>query len=257
MRTALIKLGFADARDRLTAAGIALLLAALWEIAARSGWIDIYLFPPPSRIACGLVTLARNELAENVFITIGRLLGGLLLGVIPGVLFGLAAGSLPRLHRIVDPFIAAIHPLPKIVLFPLFIVIFGIGEWAKVSSIALTVFFPSMINSAAGARQIPPLYREVIRNYGGGRLAAFRHVILPGSLPMILNGIRVAVNLGLLVTIAMEFTVVSPGIGSIIWLALQTMRIEQLYAGIVVISVIGVTLNMPIQWLLRRTAQWQ
>jgi NitT/TauT family transport system permease protein len=257
VRAALIKLGFTDARDRLTAAAIALLLAALWEVAARSGWIDMYLFPPPSRIAKGLVTLARNELAENVLITVGRLLGGLLLGVVPGVLFGLAAGSLPRLHRIVDPFIAAIHPLPKIVLFPLFIVIFGIGEWAKVSSIALTVFFPSMINSAAGARQIPPLYREVIRNYGGGRLAAFRHVILPGSLPMILNGIRVAVNLGLLVTIAMEFTVVSPGIGSIIWLALQTMRIEQLYAGIVVISVIGVTLNMPIQWLLRRTTQWQ
>lgn len=257
MRSALMKLGIADARDRAIAAGIALLLAALWEVAARSGWIDSYLFPPPSRIANALATLARTELAEHVLISIRRLLGGLLLGVIPGIVFGLAAGSAPRLHRIVDPFIAAIHPLPKIVLFPLFIVIFGIGEWAKVSSIALTVFFPSMINAAAGARQISPLYLEVIRNYGGGRAAAFRHVVLPGSLPMILNGIRVAVNLGLLVTIAMEFTVVSPGIGSIIWLALQTMRIEQLYAGIVVISLLGITMNMPIQWLLRRTAEWQ
>jgi NitT/TauT family transport system permease protein len=252
-----MKLSIADARDRAIAAAIALLLAALWEAAARFGSIDVHLFPPPSRIASALVALARNELAENVLITVGRLLGGLLLGVVPGVAFGLAAGSSPRLLRIVDPFIAAIHPLPKIVLFPLFIIIFGIGEWAKISSIALTVFFPSMINSAAGARQISPLYLEVIRNYGGGRAAAFRHVILPGSLPMILNGIRVAVNLGLLVTIAMEFTVVSPGIGSIIWLALQTMRIEQLYAGIVVISVIGIVMNMPVQWLLRRTAEWQ
>jgi NitT/TauT family transport system permease protein len=256
VRAALMK-SIADARDRAIAAGIAVFLAALWEVAARSGWIDSYLFPPPSRIANALVTLSRNELLANVVITLRRLGGGVLLGVVPGVAFGLAAGSSPRLLRIVDPFIAAIHPLPKIVLFPLFIVIFGIGEWAKVSSIALTVFFPSMINAAAGARQIPPLYREVIRNYGGGRMAAFRHVVLPGSLPMILNGVRVAVNLGLLVTIAMEFTVVSPGIGSIIWLALQTMRIEQLYAGIVVISLIGLTLNMPIQWLLRRTAEWQ
>lgn len=256
MRAALMK-SIADARDRAIAVGIALFLAALWEVAARAGWIDSYLFPPPSRIANALVTLSRNELVANVLITLRRLGGGVLLGVVPGVAFGLAAGSSPRLTRIVDPFIAAIHPLPKIVLFPLFIVIFGIGESAKISSIALTVFFPSMINAAAGARQIPPLYREVIRNYGGGRMAAFRHVVLPGSLPMILNGIRVAVNLGLLVTIAMEFTVVSPGIGSIIWLALQTMRIEQLYAGIVVISFIGVTLNMPIQWLLRRTAEWQ
>ena len=257
MRSALMKLRIANARDRAVAAAIALLLAGLWEAAARLGWIDAHLFPAPSRIAVELVALMRNELADSVLITVCRLLAGLLLGVVPGVAFGLAAGSMPRLLRIVDPFIAAIHPLPKIVLFPLFIIIFGIGEWAKVSSIALTVFFPSMINSAAGARQISPLYLEVIRNYGGGKAAAFRHVILPGSLPMILNGIRVAVNLGLLVTIAMEFTVVSPGIGSIIWLALQTMRIEQLYAGIVIISLIGIIMNMPVQWLLRRTAEWQ
>ena len=110
---------------------------------------------------------------------------------------------------------------------------------------------------AAGASQLSPLYFEVIRNYGGGRGAAFFHVVLPGSLPFILNGIRVAMNLGLLVTIAMEFTVVSPGIGSIIWLSLQTMRIEELYAGIAIISLIGITLNVPVQWLLRRTAAWQ
>jgi ABC-type nitrate/sulfonate/bicarbonate transport system permease component len=257
VRAALMRLGIANARDRATAAGIALLLAALWEMGARSGWVDIYLFPPPSRILQAIATLARNDLAENILVSVGRLLGGLVLGVIPGIIVGLSAGLAPRMHRIIDPFVAAIHPLPKIVLFPLFIVIFGIGEWAKVSSIALTVFFPSMINAAAGARQIPPLYLEVIRNYGGKRWAALRHVVLPGSLPMILNGIRVAVNLGLLVTIAMEFTVMSPGIGSILWLALQTMRTEQLYAGIVIISLIGITLNMPIQWLLRRTAEWQ
>jgi ABC-type nitrate/sulfonate/bicarbonate transport system permease component len=252
-----MKLTNASAQDRALAAAIALVLAALWEAAAWNGWIDAMLFPPPTRIAASIVTLARQDLGRNILITTSRLLAGVLLGVIPGIVFGLCAGSMPRLLRVVDPFIAAIHPLPKIVLFPLFIVFFGIGEWAKIASIALTVFFPAMINSAAGARQISPLYHEVIRNYGGGRVAAFRHVILPGSLPMILNGVRVAVNLGLLVTVAMEFTVVSPGIGSIVWMALQTMRIEQLYAGIVIISIIGVTLNAPIQFALRRTAQWQ
>jgi ABC-type nitrate/sulfonate/bicarbonate transport system permease component len=252
-----MKWNFTGARDRATAGAIAVVLLALWELAARGGWINSMLFPPPSQIGSAFVYLARYELASNILITVGRLLAGLALGAIPGVILGLFLGTMPRLHRIVDPFIAAIHPLPKIVLFPLFIVIFGIGEWAKVSSIALTVFFPAMINAAAGARQVSPLYLEVIRSYGGGRGAAFRHVIVPGSLPMILNGLRVAVNLGLLVTVAMEFTVVSPGIGSIIWLALQTMRIEQLYAGIVIISLIGITLNVPIQMVLRRVALWQ
>ncbi|MGK2856050.1 MAG: ABC transporter permease [Thermoanaerobaculia bacterium] len=243
--------------DRMVTAVIAVAIAATWEAAARAGWIDATFFPPPTRIASALLVLAQTELAGNVAESLVRLLSGLFFGLIPGVVFGLAIGSAPRLLRIVDPFIAAIHPLPKIVLFPLFIVIFGIGESSKIASIALTVFFPSLINAAGGARQISPLYLEVIRGYGGGRLAAFRHVIFPGSLPQILHGTRVAVNLGLLVTVAIEFTVVSPGIGSIIWLSLQTMRIEQLYAGIVVISLIGVTLNLPILWLLRRTAQWR
>ncbi|HEX7149896.1 MAG TPA: ABC transporter permease [Thermoanaerobaculia bacterium] len=244
-------------KDALLAAGIAVLLVAAWELAARSGWIDTLIFPPPSRIAQTLARLVREDLAHNLLLTLQRFLGGVIAGSISGILCGLVIGWSPRLRRVIDPFIAAIHPLPKIVLFPLFIVIFGVSEWAKIASIALTVFFPTLINAAAGARQISPLYLEVIRNYGGGRRDTFRHVVIPGSLPMILNGLRIAANLGLLVTIAIEFTVMSPGIGSIIWLALQTMRTEQLYAGVVVISLIGLTINAPIQWLLRRVSTWQ
>ncbi len=257
MRAHLRRIRISNPLDRAIAAAIALSMLLGWEGAVWLGWLDGGNFPPPSRIADALVTLSRGELVPNVLVTLGRLLAGTALGVVPGIIAGLVVGSSPRLLRIVDPFIAAIHPLPKIVLFPLFIVLFGIGEWAKIVSIALTVFFPSMINSAAGARQIPPLYLEVIRGYGGGRLAALRHVILPGSLPLVLNGIRISINLGLLVTIAMEFTVMSPGVGSIIWLALQTMRIEQLYAGIVVISILGMVLNLPVHHMLRKTARWQ
>jgi ABC-type nitrate/sulfonate/bicarbonate transport system permease component len=244
-------------KDGLIAAGIAVLLVATWEVAARNGWINTLIFPAPSRIAASFAALWRHDLIDNVLISLERFAGGVIGGSIPGILAGLCIGWSPRLRRIVDPFIAAIHPLPKIVLFPLFIVIFGVSEWAKVTSIGLTVFFPTLINAAAGARQISPLYLEVIRGYGGGRLDTFRHVLLPGSLPMILNGLRIATNLGLLVTIAIEFTVMSPGIGSIIWLALQTMRTEQLYAGVVTISLIGITINTPIQWLLRRVSTWQ
>jgi NitT/TauT family transport system permease protein len=254
---AALKLKIANAKDRAIAAAIALLLVAAWELAARHAWVNPLFFPAPSKIAATLVDLARHDLFENLRVTLVRFLGGLVLGTIPAVFLGLCIGSFPRLLRIVDPFIAAIHPLPKIVLFPLFIVIFGVSDWSKIASIALTVFFPTLINAAAGARQIPPLYLEVIRGYGGGRRDAFRHVVLPGSLPLILNGIRIAANLGLLVTIAIEFTVMSGGLGSILWLGLQTMRTEHLYAGIVTISLIGIAINTPIQAILRRLARWQ
>ncbi|HET8797403.1 MAG TPA: ABC transporter permease [Thermoanaerobaculia bacterium] len=244
-------------KDRLLAAALAAAMLAAWEIAARNAWIDPILFPAPSRIAAALATLVREDLFHNIGISLVRFFGGVVAGSIPGILLGLAIGWMPRLQRVVDPFIAAIHPLPKIVLFPLFIVIFGVSEWAKIASIGLTVFFPALINASAGARAISPLYVEVVRNYGGKPRDVFRHVVLPGSLPMILNGIRIATNLGLLVTIAIEFTVTSPGIGSVIWIALQTMRTENLYAGVVVLSLLGLTINAIVQALLRRVTPWQ
>lgn len=244
-------------QDRLIASAIALALLGLWEIASRAGWINSLLFPAPSVILLNFGVLWRKGLAENIGVTLSRFLGGVLLGGIPGILVGLCIGWLPRARRIADPFIAAIHPVPKLVLFPLFIVIFGLNEGAKIASIALTVFFPSLINAAAGAREISPLYFEVIRSYGGGRRALFRHVVVPGSLPMILSGIRIAATLGLLVTIAIEFSITTKGIGSIMWLALQTMRPEDLYVGVVTISLIGIGINAGIQWLLKRLTPWQ
>jgi NitT/TauT family transport system permease protein len=243
--------------DRATSAAIAIALLAAWELASRNGWIHPVIFPAPTRIVANFARLWEQDLARNIGLTLSRFFGGIVVGGIPGILVGLCIGWWPRLRRIADPFIAAIHPVPKIVLFPLFIVIFGINEWAKIMSVSLTVFFPTLINSAAGAREISPLYFEVVRSYGGGRRALFRHVVLPGSLPMILSGIRIAANLGLLVTIAIEFTVTSHGIGSIIWIALQTMRTEDLYAGVVTISLIGITINLIVQSLLRRLAPWQ
>jgi ABC-type nitrate/sulfonate/bicarbonate transport system permease component len=243
--------------DRLLATAIAVFLLTAWEISARNEWIESLVFPAPTRILANFGHLWRNELLTNVGLTLARFLGGITVGAIPGIILGLCIGWSPRVRRVVDPFISAIHPIPKIVLFPLFIVIFGINEWAKIASVGLTVFFPALINAAAGAREISPLYFEVVSSYGGKRAALFRHVVLPGSLPMILSGLRIAANLGLLVTVAIEFTVTSAGIGSIIWMALQTMRIEDLYGGVLIIALIGITINAFIQWLLRKLTPWQ
>ena len=246
-----------DAVDRAIAAGIALLLAVSWELAARSGWISPLVFPPPSRIIADFVPLWREGLGHNLAATGIRFLTGAFAGGIPGIIAGLCIGWSSRLRRIADPFVAAIHPVPKIILFPLFIVIFGVSEVSKIAAIATGVFFPTLISAAAGAREISPLYIEVIRSHGGSTAALFRHVILPGSLPMILSGVRIAANVGLLVTIAIEFTVTADGIGSLIWLAWQTMRTEDLYVAMLTCSLIGIAINASIQWLLHRVAPWQ
>jgi ABC-type nitrate/sulfonate/bicarbonate transport system permease component len=243
--------------DRTTALAIAAVLLILWEVSSRREWIDPFAFPAPSFILRDFPVLWRNGLLSNVFITLQRLFGGLAIGGGAGVLLGMLIGWFPRARRIIDPFVAVFHPIPKIILFPIFIVIFGVNEMSKLAAISLTVFFPTLINTAAGVRQISPLYFEVVRSYGGGTLSLVRHVVLPGSLPTMLSGIRIAANIGLLVTTAIEFAVAAPGIGSIIWISWQTMRIEDLYAGVVTLSLIGLTVNSSINWILRRVAPWQ
>jgi len=243
--------------DRAIAATIAMAIVVLWEIASRKGWVEPVVFPAPSRIVMQFISQWRGEYAGNVAATLSRFFGGLLFGGVPGLLLGLSIGWFPRLRRIVDPFIAAIHPVPKLLIFPILIVIFGMSEMSKIAAVSLTVFFPMLINSATGVRQISPRHFEVIQSYGGGRFALFRHVVLRGSLPMILSGVRISANLGLLVTTAIEFTVATKGIGAIIWLSWQTMRIEDLYVGVVTLSLLGITMNMFFQWLLRRAAPWQ
>jgi ABC-type nitrate/sulfonate/bicarbonate transport system permease component len=246
-----------DRRDRIGTLIVAVSLVALWEISSRRGWINSFVFPAPSQIVMDFPYMWKRGLAQSVAITLTRFFGGLVLGGTLGILLGVVIGWFPRVRRIVDPFIAAFHPIPKLIIFPLFIVIFGVSEMSKIAAIALTVFFPCLISASSGVRQISSLYFQVVQSYGGGRLAVLRHVVLPGSLPTIVSGLRIAANLGLLVTTAIEFAVAAPGIGALIWVSWQTLRIADLFVGVVTLSTIGMSMNALLQWLLRRLAPWQ
>jgi ABC-type nitrate/sulfonate/bicarbonate transport system permease component len=127
----------------------------------------------------------------------------------------------------------------------------------KLVVIALAGFFPTLINAAAGVHLIAPSHFEVVQSYGGGAGSIFRHVVLSGSLPVMLTGLRIAASIGLTVAVSIEFAVAARGIGSVLWMSWQTMRIEDLYAGIVVIALIGITLSAAIQWSIRRVAPCQ
>ena len=236
---------------------IAAALIGSWEVASRMAWISPILFPPPSQVVMHFPAMWHDDLATSVAATLIRYVTALMLGATAGIISGLLIGSSESLRSVVDPFIASIYPVPKIILFPLLIVIFGVSDFSKVIAIALSVFFPTLINSAAGARQISPAHFEVVQSYGGNTWDRFRHVILPGSLPMVLTGFRIAANMGLTVTVSIEFAVEARGIGSVLWMAWQTMRTEELYAGVVIISLIGITVNASVQWVLRTLTPWQ
>jgi len=232
-------------------------LLVLWEWSALSGRISALFFPPPTAILRTLVELLVNgALPIATTATLARLTLGCIIGCIPGLILGLAMGWSNRLRIMIDPIVAALHPLPKIAILPLLLIIFGIGETSKVAAIAISAFFPMLINSMAGVRQINPVYFEVTRNYRASQWKIFSRVVLPGSLPLVLTGLRLAISVAMVITITVELVAAKAGLGVMIWFAWQTLRIEDLYAVLVITGLLGVAINFILQHLSTRLCPW-
>jgi NitT/TauT family transport system permease protein len=239
-------------------AALALGGLALWEVLVRAGVVGPLWFPPPTRIVQRMVELlASGDLARHLGVTLGRLLPGVVLGGVPGLLLGLSMGMSVRLRTVVDPFVAALHPVPKLAILPLIMVLVGIGETSKILLVAIAAFFPMVINAMAGVRQISPLYFEVAENYGARRLQVLRRVVLPATVPVALSGLRLALNSGFGATIGSEIVTAREGLGAMMWLAWEVLRVPDIYVALVVICVIGVGFNQVVLLLLRRLVPWQ
>lgn len=234
----------------ITAAGL-----VVWELAVQAGLASALMFPPPSMILRTIVKLTiSGALPASLASSLTRLVLGVLLGGGLGLALGMVMGWSPRLRAVLDPFVAAAHPIPKIAILPLIMIFLGIGETSKIFVSALAAFFPMLINTVDGVRQINPIYFEVAQNLGASRRKVFTRVVLPASLPAMLTGLLLAVNVTMLLTIAIEMVSASQGLGWMIWQAWQTMKVEEVYASLVVIVLIGIASSSALQvlsaWLL-------
>jgi ABC-type nitrate/sulfonate/bicarbonate transport system permease component len=142
-------------------------------------------------------------------------------------------------------------------VLPLIMALLGVGEASRVTVVALAVVFPIAINTMTGVRQINPVHFEVAKNYGASTLKLCTRVALPGSLPVVLSGLRLALSLALLTTIAVEIIAADRGLGAMIWLAWEVLRIEVLYACLIVTALLGIACNLLVQALSRWLVPWQ
>lgn len=238
-------------------------LLGAWELVARVGWIDPVLFPPPTVIVSSFVHLVTEgdsngiTLQEHTLVTLYRVLWGVLLGGVAGLAFGWVMGWSRRAKAMADPIVATVHPIPKIALFPLMTVIFGIGELSKVVGVAIAVFFPVLINAMTGVAQISPIHFEVARNLGLSRRRVLIRVVIPGSLPVVMAGFRLALNIGILITVAIELLGTSRGIGWLLQISATSYRPERMYACLIVLAAIGLATNLFVLWLTRRLVPWR
>lgn len=246
-----------EQRGRWLALAVAAGVLTIWEAASRFAFVSPAILPPPTAIARALVgALTGGDLLTHLGVTLGRLTAGVLLGGTAGLLTGLAMGWSRRLRGVADPFVSMIHPVPKLALLPLLMVFLGLGEAPKVLVIAATSFFPMVLNAMAGVRQISPVHFDVARSHGASRRQMLRRVVIPGSLPTVLIGARLATNVALVTTVAVEMIAAQRGLGSQLWLSWQVMRVDLLFATVALIALLGVVINRGMRRLARRAAPW-
>ena len=198
-----------------------------------------------------------GTLWNNLSITLWATLLGFCIGCAAGFTLGLLFGRFTTLAEVFDPYITAIYSIPKIALAPLFIIWFGIGIESKVAVSAAIVFFVIFLNTYSGVREVNPLYVHTTRIMGGSEAAVLRHVIVPSAAAWVITGLKVSVPYALVGTVIGEFMSSNRGIGYLISQATGLFNTTSVYAGIIVLAVVGALINTGLKHIEAYVLRWR
>lgn len=235
-----------------------LLFVALWEFLPRSGIVSDAYLSPPSAVLASIAQLAQqNQLGKHIAASLQRSLWGLLLAIGAGVLIGLPMGAVRRLERLLDPVLQLFRQTSAFALFPVFILFLGIGELSKVAIIFWASFWPVLLSTIGGVKQVDRLLINSARSMGASRGFIFFKVVLPAAAPSIFTGVRLAGAYCITALVAAEMIGAHSGLGFLTLNSQETFQIPTMYAGILLLAVLGLLLNYLLALLERRLLRWR
>jgi NitT/TauT family transport system permease protein len=222
-----------------------LVVGAIWEIVAHLGVFPARLFPTVEEIATSFVRLtADGILPHHAMETVLRLLAGFGLAAVIGVSIGIAMGRSRLAEDIFLPLVSICAPIPGLAYAPLFLLWFGLGNFASVLLVAFVSMFPVILNTWTGVKAVKEIWVRSAQAMGADNRKLFRHVILPGALPFIFTGWRLGVAQAWRILVAVEMLAAVPwGLGWLIFGAREFLNTDVMMAGIAVIAVIGLALE--------------
>lgn len=240
------------------ALGIGLFLFAWW-FANKTELLDPKFLTPPQTVFAELVDgfSEGGALREQVWPSLRRGLSGFGVGLILGILLGVLVGSLRVLEKVFEPVLLFFRSLSILALFPVFLLFFGIGEESKVAIVTWAAFWPVFINTTNAVKGVERILVNAARTLGASRFYIFTQVVLPASVPNIFPGVRLGASYAFTALVAAEYLGATEGIGIYIRSSQEGYQIPAMYSGIVVLGIIGVTLNLILAGIEKRLTAWQ
>lgn len=241
-------------RRDLALASLALLLA--WQLLSWLLRADVLPGPWPVAQAFVAAVAAPQGLAWHFLVSLWRVGISIIISMALAVPAGLVMGQSRVLNRIFSPFVYIVYPIPKIVLLPVVLLLFGIGDTGKVFLIVLILFFQIVVVVRDQASALRPELIYSVRSLGAGRRALFRFVYLPATVPAALTALRVSVGIAVAVLFFAESFATSSGLGYYIMASWGRLAYPQMYAGVIALSLLGLLFYFVIDFAERRLAPW-
>ncbi len=250
--------GFVPVTRRWVGFAVFAVLIVLAEIGTRTGFISALTLPRPSDV---LATFQELYETGRLWLHLGPSLTRLVVGAAIGASLGITIGVLIGLFSFVRaglvPLVAALFPIPKIALLPLFVIWFGIDEGSKYALIALGTFTPTVVATYGAVDNVDRTLIRMGQSFGLSWVSIVRKIVLPGAMPGILSGLRISLAIAIILLVAAEMLGAEFGIGAYILQAGSLYDLERLFAGVVILSLLGVLVSSAIGWLERRLLRWR
>lgn len=242
-----------------------LLLILIWQSLSSFHLIPSYKLASPVEIILGFIDLLTvgvppgHFLHHHVLYSLYRVALGYSVAALLAIPLGLLMGWFPRLKGMISPLVEVVRPIPPLAWIPIAILWFGIGMKSAAFIIFLGAFFPILLNTIAGVLSINPILVEAARTLHAREKDIFYKVLLPGSIPSIFVGMRIGIGVGWMTLVAAEFTGVKEGfgLGYMIMTARDIQRPDEILAGMLVIGVIGLLIDIALRATESRVIRWR
>lgn len=226
-----------------------ILFITVWDLAVRLSGVNEALFPSPaSAFRALLEIIGDGTLGEHVLSSMTRFAVGFILAVTSAVIGGIIIGWFDILFKFTNPIIQLLRPISPIAWMPFIVLAFGIGDMPAIVTIFIAAFFPVLISTAVGVKNIPEIYLKVAQNFGVGKIEIFWKIVFPAIFPQITAGTHLALGSAWVFLVCGEMIGTQSGLGYLIIDARNNLRCDILAADIVVIGVIGLLLDAALKY---------